>query len=170
MSRYAGVLRSIQRRLQLLEGELSQLEQEHRDTADVHILGHLRAMLQEFQETALSEIRHMGKYSTARVYGEGDRPGRVLANLIHPSRSANLINTTVAADGSVIGDPDMVAARFREYYQTLYTTKGDPDPNAIWDYLTYIMLLRLSKVEREALGAPFNLGEIAKALGGMAEG
>ncbi|KAJ1191199.1 hypothetical protein NDU88_000515, partial [Pleurodeles waltl] len=111
----------------------------------------------------------MGKYATARVYGEGDRPGRVLANLIRPSRSANLINTAMAADGSVIGDPEMVATRFREYYQTLYTTKGDPDPNAIWDYLTHIMLPRLLDVDIEALRAPFTLGEIAKALGGMAE-
>ncbi|KAJ1153741.1 hypothetical protein NDU88_006499 [Pleurodeles waltl] len=114
MSKHAGVLRSIRRRLQLLEGELSQLEQEHRDTADVRTLGHIRAKLQEFQETALSEIRHMGKYAAARAYGEGDRPSRVLESLIRPSRSANLINNAVAADGSMIGDPECVATRFRE--------------------------------------------------------
>ncbi|KAJ1085260.1 hypothetical protein NDU88_005393 [Pleurodeles waltl] len=107
----------------------------------------------------------MGKYATAAVYGEGDRPGTVLANLIRPSRSANVISTTIAADGSVIGDPEIVATRFREYYQTLYTTRGDPDPNAVWDYLTHIMLPRLSEADREALGEPFTLGEITKALG-----
>ncbi|KAJ1140297.1 hypothetical protein NDU88_006654 [Pleurodeles waltl] len=161
---------SIRKRLQLLEGELSQLEQEHCDTADVRILGHIRAKLQEFQETVLSEIQHMGKYAVARAYGEGNRPGRVLANLICPSRSANLINNAVAADGSVTGDPERVATRFHECYQTLYTTKGDPDPNAIGDYLTHIVLPKLSDDDRKALGAPFTLGEIAKALGGGGEG
>ncbi|KAJ1084137.1 hypothetical protein NDU88_004290 [Pleurodeles waltl] len=113
------------------------LEQEHRDTADVRTLGHIRAKLQEFQERALSEVRHMGKYAVARAYGEGDRPGKVLANLIRPSRSTNLTNKAVAADGIIIGDPESVATRFREYYQTLYTTRGGPDPNAIRDCHSY---------------------------------
>ncbi|KAJ1198278.1 hypothetical protein NDU88_002120 [Pleurodeles waltl] len=73
--------------------------------------------MQEFQETALSEVRHMGKYAVARVYGEGDRPGKVLANLIRASRSTNLINKTAATDGSILTDPEDVASRFREYYQ-----------------------------------------------------
>ncbi|KAJ1152503.1 hypothetical protein NDU88_005278 [Pleurodeles waltl] len=145
------------------------LVQEHRDTADVRTLGHIRTKVQEFQETAVSEVRHMGKYAVARVYGEGDRPGRVLENLIRPRRSTNLIIKAVAVDGSIVGDPESVAARFREYYQTLYTTRGGPDPNAIRDYLTHIVLPKLSDNDREALGAPFTLGEIAKALGCMAE-
>ncbi|KAJ1158117.1 hypothetical protein NDU88_010811 [Pleurodeles waltl] len=156
--------------LQLLEGELSQLEQEHRDTADKCTLGYIRAKVQEFQETALSEVRHMGKYAVARAYGEGDRLGRVIANLIRPSRSTNLFSKTVAADGSIIGNPESVAARFREYYQTLNTTRGAPEPNAIKEYPTHIVLPKLSDSDREALGAPFTLGEITKALGGMAEG
>ncbi|KAJ1172640.1 hypothetical protein NDU88_004484 [Pleurodeles waltl] len=94
--RTGGVLRSIRGRLQLLEGELSQLEQEHRDTADTRTLGHICAKMQEFQETALSEVRHMGKYAVARAYGEGDRPGKVLANLIHPSRKTKRQQQMVA--------------------------------------------------------------------------
>ncbi|KAJ1152755.1 hypothetical protein NDU88_005530 [Pleurodeles waltl] len=119
-----GVVRSIRRQLQLLERELSQLEQEHRDTSNVHTSGHIHAKLQEFQETALSEIQHLGKYATARVYGQGDRPGGVRANLIRPSRNANTIKTAEAEDGSVIGDSESIAARFREYYQSLY--QGGP--------------------------------------------
>ncbi|KAJ1141849.1 hypothetical protein NDU88_008177 [Pleurodeles waltl] len=155
MSKHAGELRSIRGRLQLLEGELSQLEQEHRDTADTRTLGHIRAKMQEFQETALSEVCHMGKYAVARAYGEGDRPGKVLANLIRPSRSTNLINKTAATDGSILTDPEDEAARFREYYQTLYTTRGSPEPNAIKEYLTHIELPKLSESDREALEAPF---------------
>ncbi|KAJ1107589.1 hypothetical protein NDU88_004979 [Pleurodeles waltl] len=104
-------LRSIRGRLQLLERELSQLQQEHCDTADTGTLGHIRVKVQEYQETALLEIRHMGKYAVARTYGEGDRPGKVLANLIHPSRSANLINKMTATDGSTLNDPEDIAAR-----------------------------------------------------------
>ncbi|KAJ1218273.1 hypothetical protein NDU88_005856 [Pleurodeles waltl] len=112
----------------------------------------------------------MGKYVVARTYGEGDRPGKVLANLIRPSRSTNLINTMTATDGSTLNDPEDIAARFLEYYQTLYTTRGNSDPNAINEYLTRMVLPKLSENDREALGAPLTLVEIAKALGSMAEG
>ncbi|KAJ1124794.1 hypothetical protein NDU88_003243 [Pleurodeles waltl] len=145
------------------------LVQEYRDTEDTRTSGHIRAKMQEFQETALSEVRHMGKYAVARAYGKGDRPGKALANLIHPSRSTNLINKTIAADGSILIDPEDIAARFREYYQTLYTTRGNPKPNAIKEYLTHIELQKLSESDRAALGAPFTLGKIAKELGSMAE-
>ncbi|KAJ1177213.1 hypothetical protein NDU88_002474 [Pleurodeles waltl] len=152
------------------KGELSQLEQEHSDTADTCTLGHIRVKVQEYQETALSEIRHMGKYAVARTYGEGDRPGKVLPNLIRPSRSANRMNKSTATDGSILTDPEDIAARFREYYQTLYTTKANSEPNVIKEYLTHIVLPKLSESDTEALVAPFTLIEIAKALGSMAEG
>ncbi|KAJ1188998.1 hypothetical protein NDU88_005751 [Pleurodeles waltl] len=93
------MLQSIRGRLRLLEGELSQLEQEHCDTADTSTLGHIRVKVQEYQETSPSEIRHMGKYAVAQTYGKGDRP-----------------NKMTAADGRVLNDPEDIAARFREYY------------------------------------------------------
>ncbi|KAJ1171926.1 hypothetical protein NDU88_003783 [Pleurodeles waltl] len=111
----------------------------------------------------------MGKYAVARTYGEGDRPGKVLENLIHPSRNTNLITKITATDGSTLNDPEDIAVRFSEYYQTLYTTRGNSDPNAINEYLTRMVLPKLLENDREALGAPFTLGEIAKALGSMAE-
>ncbi|KAJ1162030.1 hypothetical protein NDU88_002509 [Pleurodeles waltl] len=111
----------------------------------------------------------MGKYAVARTYGKGDRPGKVLANLIRPCRSTNLINKMTATDGRMLNNPEDIAARFREYYQTLYTSRGDSDPDTIQEYLAHIVLPKLSESDREALGAPFTLAEIASALGSMAE-
>ncbi|KAJ1197031.1 hypothetical protein NDU88_000893, partial [Pleurodeles waltl] len=139
--------------------------QEHRDIADTGTLGFIRSKIQEYQVTALSEIRHMGKYAVARTYGEGDRPGKVLANLIRPSRSTNLINTMTATDGSTLNDPEDIAARFREYYQTLYTTRGNSDPNDINEYLTCMVLPKLSENDREALGGTIHFGRDSNSTG-----
>ncbi|KAJ1207769.1 hypothetical protein NDU88_003159 [Pleurodeles waltl] len=157
--------RSIRGHLHLLEREISQLEQDHQVTADAHILGHINTKIQEFQKTALSEVQHLGKYATARLYGEGDRPGGVLASLIRPNRDKNTITVIKAEDGSELRDPERIAARFRDYYQSLYTSRVDPDPGALNDYLTHITMPQLTDADRGALGAPLTLSEMAKALG-----
>ncbi|KAJ1113796.1 hypothetical protein NDU88_002037 [Pleurodeles waltl] len=89
-------------RLNLLERELVQLEQEHLNGVGSRTLGHKHTKLMEFQDTALAEIKHLGKYATARVYGESERPGLVLANLIHPDKEKSMIIAVQAEDSSEI--------------------------------------------------------------------
>ncbi|KAJ1107002.1 hypothetical protein NDU88_004399 [Pleurodeles waltl] len=83
---------------------------------DNQILGNMGSKLEDFQDTALTEIQHMGKYATACVYGEGERAGRVLANMIHRSREKDTITAVQAEDGSELIDPEQIVNRFREYY------------------------------------------------------
>ncbi|KAJ1118072.1 hypothetical protein NDU88_006267 [Pleurodeles waltl] len=101
--------------LRLLEQELAQLEQDHQNTEDNQTLGHIHAKLLEFQDTTLVEIWHLGKYATTRAYGEGERPGLVLANLIRPNREKSVIIAVQAEDGSELRDPELIVARFCEY-------------------------------------------------------
>ncbi|KAJ1165412.1 hypothetical protein NDU88_005840 [Pleurodeles waltl] len=146
------------------------LEQDHQNTADNQTLGHIHARLLEFQDTALEEIQHLGKYATSRVYGEGDRPGSVLANLIHPSREKNVIQAVQAVDGSELRDPELIVARFREYYQSLYASRFTPDREGLLDYLTHITMPQLTDADRETLMALLTLEEMDGVLGGMADG
>ncbi|KAJ1192807.1 hypothetical protein NDU88_002113 [Pleurodeles waltl] len=59
-----------QGRLSTLERELTQSEQEQELNADDQTLDPIQVKLTEFQDTAWAEVQHMGKYATARVYGE----------------------------------------------------------------------------------------------------
>ncbi|KAJ1124462.1 hypothetical protein NDU88_002923 [Pleurodeles waltl] len=119
IAKHAGFLRSIRVRLDILEKEIAQLEREHLRTPDSQILGRIRIKLVEFQDTALTEVQHMGKYATAHIYEEGERPGEVLVNLTCPNRESDTIMVVQAEDGSEITDPEHIANRFREYYETL---------------------------------------------------
>ncbi|KAJ1203531.1 hypothetical protein NDU88_007316 [Pleurodeles waltl] len=95
-----------------LEKELAQLEQEHLLTADRHVLCRIHTKLVEFQDTALTEVQHMGTYATAHIYGEAERPGAVLANIAHPNREKDTIMAIQDEDGNVITDPERIANRF----------------------------------------------------------
>ncbi|KAJ1104855.1 hypothetical protein NDU88_002264 [Pleurodeles waltl] len=94
-------------RLQLLEQDLAQLEQDHYNAAASRTLGQIHSKLLEFQDMAIA-VQHLGKYANAQMYGEGERPSSVLANLIRPHREQNVIITVQAADGSEIRDPEHI--------------------------------------------------------------
>ncbi|KAJ1082869.1 hypothetical protein NDU88_003032 [Pleurodeles waltl] len=158
------------RRLGALERELAQLEEEQELNADDKAPGCICAKLTEFQDTAWAEVQHMGKYATARMYGEGERPGSTLAKMICPNRGDNLITVIQVEDGSEIREPELIPNRFCEYYQSLYTTKIVQDPEGLLDDLMHIEMPRLAEADRDSLSAPLTLEEMNKVIGGMAEG
>ncbi|KAJ1177668.1 hypothetical protein NDU88_002920 [Pleurodeles waltl] len=145
IEKHAGVLRSVRGRLDTLERELAQLEQTHLYTTDGLVLEAMHTKLEEFQDMAITEFQHMGKYATACVYGEGERPGMVLVNLICPSRGRDMITKVQAEDDKELTDPEQIVARFHEYYEGLYTSKIAPDLGVLTDYLSYIKLPSIGK-------------------------
>ncbi|KAJ1090787.1 hypothetical protein NDU88_003916 [Pleurodeles waltl] len=134
-------------RLGALEQDLEQLEEEQELNADDQTLGRIRAKLTEFQDTAGAKVQHMGKYATARVYGERERPGSTLAKVIRPNRDS-LITVIQAEDDSEIREPELIPKRFYEYYQSLYATKIVQDPEGLLDYLTHTEMPRLAVEDR----------------------
>ncbi|KAJ1088585.1 hypothetical protein NDU88_001742 [Pleurodeles waltl] len=74
--------------------------------------------------------------------------GSVLANVIRPKREKNMIIAVQAEVGSEITEPELIASRFCEYYEPLYTFKSVPDPEALLDYLLHIVLLWLKETDR----------------------
>ncbi|KAJ1172032.1 hypothetical protein NDU88_003887 [Pleurodeles waltl] len=153
-----------------LERELAQLEQEQVLGADDGALGHIRAKLSEFQDTAMAEVQHMGKYAMTRVYGEGERPVSTLAKVIRPNKDNNLTTVIQAEDGSEIRELELIPNRFREYYESLYASRVVQDSEGLLYYLMHNEMPRLADIDRESLGVPLTLEEMNKAIGGMAEG
>ncbi|KAJ1108193.1 hypothetical protein NDU88_005575 [Pleurodeles waltl] len=115
-------------------------------------------------ELATSQVKLNKELSTLRLKTCGG------SGLIRPYRDKNALMTIEAESGGEIVDSKLIAARFRDFYQSLYTSKVDPDPVALLDYLTHITMPQLTDTDREALMAPLTLSEMTKALGGMAEG
>ncbi|KAJ1119249.1 hypothetical protein NDU88_007435 [Pleurodeles waltl] len=169
IAKHAGVLKLIRRHLCSVGKELAQLQQEHMHRVDSWTVGNIHAKLIEFQDTALMAIHNLGKYATAGEYGEGERPGLVLANLIHPNREKHMIIAVQAEDGSEIQEPELIAGRFRDYYESLYASSVAPDQEALMEYLAHIGVPRLTDADGESLMAPLTLEEMGRALGGMAE-
>lgn len=151
MAKHAGVLRDIRNRLSLLERMLTILEADLLADNTTQVQEQLKETLEEYHSTADDELKHMGKYATARVYGEGDRPGSVLAALARHRLNAPTILEIQNKEGDLLAEQTEVNDRFRRYYQDLYTTKVSPTDEDISNYLGYIKLPWLTNDHREFL-------------------
>ncbi|KAJ1157676.1 hypothetical protein NDU88_010380 [Pleurodeles waltl] len=69
MVKHAGVLRSLRTHLRQLEVKIADWESSLEAGREKTGLSSLKRKLVDFQETAQSEVMHIGKYAVARVYG-----------------------------------------------------------------------------------------------------
>ncbi|KAJ1107642.1 hypothetical protein NDU88_005032 [Pleurodeles waltl] len=84
LPKHVGVHSSIRNRLAQLDLELAELEWQHMETEERHLLASIKTKIDECHKVSQSEVNHLGKYAVARVYGEGERPGATLAALLQP--------------------------------------------------------------------------------------
>lgn len=170
MAKHSGILRSIRQRLSVVEGALKDLELRQLTENTQDVTDAIKSLLSEYQEEADREVKYLGKYAIARTYGEGDRPGSVLANLLKAKRRKTQIPQVRAADGTLLTDENAIAQRFQQYYTELFATRSTGLEDEIQEYLEYIKLLFLSEPYREFLMQPIEKDEIMEALMGMKAG
>ena len=74
LSKSAGILKSIQSRLQHLERELRALERLHADMGDGALLAQILTTLSEFLYEGDREVLYLGRAAHTQWYGGRDRP------------------------------------------------------------------------------------------------
>lgn len=130
----------------------------------------LRQKLAEHLDIANDKLTHMGKYASARCYGEREIPGATLAGILRPKRELDAMVGMRDDDGNILLTTEDIANHFRAFYKKLYTSQSTSSTEAIEDYLSYIKIPWLVVEHREHLMAPLTSDEIREALKGMASG
>lgn len=139
-------------------------------SADETISQEIRELLGEYRDAADAEVKHLGKYATARVYGEGERPGAVLAQLLKTWRSKTQVSELKSAKGDVLTEETEIAGRFKQFYAELYSARSVGTEDEITDYLAHIKLPFLTNTHREYLMRPIEKDDILLALSSMKVG
>lgn len=154
MSKHSGVLRSLRQRLMLFERKIGDCESRALLEGNAANTEALKQLLAEYQEEADTEVQHLGKYARARAYGEGDRPGSVLANMMKAKRHKTTVLAIRSAEGALLTEEEEIANRFRQYYSELYASRASGMSDEILDYLEHIQMPFLSGSQREFLMHP----------------
>lgn len=122
IAKQAGVLKSIGQRLHTLEDQLKDNEKRFFNSGEGTHMASARELLSEYTEEANREVTFMGKCSTARWYGEGDRPGRTLADLLRPLSNAIIITELRNEGGDPIRGSQQILNHLTDFYSNLHTS------------------------------------------------
>ncbi|KAJ1135881.1 hypothetical protein NDU88_002310 [Pleurodeles waltl] len=126
--------------------------------------------IEDYNALAQDEVTHLGRYTTARTYGEGKRPSAALFTLIRCDREADGVLSVMDERRMLVNGAPQVLEQFWAYYSGLYKSQIPYNEEATTDYLEHIAMNWLSDAHRERLISPLRPAEIAVALKGMANG
>lgn len=170
ISTNAGILKDIRTQLSKREAELSALEQEYERTYNIGTLSKIRTVLSEYQEFAVDELKYMSRRQTARTYGEGGRPGRVLVQKIcsgHKPQSVILIHDDKDTPRH---DPQGILSAFMNSYSNLYKSCPTPAQSETMTYLEDVAIAWLSDMHREYLSQPITVEEVTEVVKSLPNG
>ena len=117
-------------------------------------LANFTELAREFHDLTDREAHFCSKYSRARAYGEGERPGHTLASLIRPKWASGNMMAITDASGGLLYSSECILHRFREYYHTLYMTQSTDDQAELQIFLDQVSLAWLNTDHREELYLP----------------
>ena len=103
ISQHAGILRVLRHTIANIEKELQHLDKLAVEPCGSPQLGRRAQLMQEFREAADREHKYISKFARARRYGEGERPGRILADLLLPPGSSTYITEVRDTEGGKSG-------------------------------------------------------------------
>lgn len=157
--KHAGVLSSIRD-----EQKLKYIDITMQSTPSLAALRDRSSLMADFTDAAAREVKYVGKYAKARVYGEGERPGRTLAHLLRPHyQSVFVTQLDTDAGDSLTKGADIITA-FLDYYIKLYQTRYPPSGQALNDYLQEIAIVWLEEGQQDFLASPIDADEIKRAI------
>lgn len=170
ISKQSGVLKSLRSTLSTLEHDIQSCEQRYYTTGDITNLAEIRTKLTDFQEAAEAEVKYLGTYTKARQYGEGDRPGRTLANTLKHRSPSTYITELKGDNLEPIRGQEATLAYLTSFYSTLYSATQNLTHPDLAFYLQSIALLWLDNDDRAYLDEPFTAEDITSVIGSMANG
>lgn len=121
----------------------------------------------KFQEEADRETKYMYKYTQARRYGEGDRPGKTLAALLRAPRGSSYITELNTDGGASVREPAEIVKNMAQFYRELYTSQANPAQADITDYLDTIALTWFNNNARTYMELPFTTDDIKQVISSM---
>lgn len=84
ISKYVGSLREIRAAMSRIEDDIAALDSSSLPDPDGALETKRLGLLQDFRDAADRELHYLHTQHAARQHGEGDRPGRLLAQLLRP--------------------------------------------------------------------------------------
>lgn len=109
-------------------------------------------------------------FTKQRYFEFGDKPHKLLARQLRKLENDRTIHKIKSGSGDVPTYPKNINDRFRQFYETLYTSEVNSVGETIQTFLDKCDLPSLSHADRDTLGADITCKELLVTIGSMKNG
>ncbi|KAJ1155329.1 hypothetical protein NDU88_008059 [Pleurodeles waltl] len=156
--------------LSKLETKALILERQQMTSESASVLRQLTRVREEIKHTALESEKHIWRASAARIYGWGDKNGKLLHWLATRPLANRVIPEIMEDSGSLSKTPIEIAQRFASYYTRLYAEHPRPTAEKESPLLNGITLPSVPLAIRDRIDEPIDLAEVISAITSLAPG
>ncbi|KAJ1214279.1 hypothetical protein NDU88_001902 [Pleurodeles waltl] len=167
LSKQHGALKALRREMADIEGRLVELERRLAEGWSGEVLAEIRREVSLYEEASLREICFTGRHARARRYGEGERAGRTLADMLRRPWASNYVTEVVGAEGEKVTGTNGVMQVLTEYFAQLYAAPEGLNEAAAQTYFADIALVWFDEAHRLYLDVLFSVEEVAAAIRGL---
>ncbi|KAJ1161341.1 hypothetical protein NDU88_001828 [Pleurodeles waltl] len=157
-------------RVSELEAEALNLERQQTTSSSASILRQITRVREEISHLVLESAKHLWRASAARVYGWGDKNGKLLHWLATRPLANRIIPEIRDDSGALSKTPIEIAQSFASYYACLYAEHPRPTIERESPLLNDITLSRVSQAARSRMDETISLAEIVSAIASLASG
>lgn len=106
-------------------------------------------------------------FTKQRYFEFGDKPHKLLARQLRKLENDRTIHRIKSGSGNILTSPKDINDRFRQFYETLYTSESTSLPETMQSFLDECELPSLSQTDRDALEADITCEELLATIGSM---
>ncbi|KAJ1164603.1 hypothetical protein NDU88_005039 [Pleurodeles waltl] len=153
-----------------LEARALRLERQQMTSSSAAALRQLTMVREEIKHIMLDSARCIWRASVARIYGWGDKNGKLLHWLAARPLASRVIPEILEPSDALSRTPAEIAQSFASYYAHLYAMHPRPAIEKETPLLNEITLPRISLEARDRLDETISLAEITSAISSLASG
>lgn len=156
-------LHDLESKLSALDGLLQQSYDEDVKLQFDLVKKEINAIMKQRAEFLIHRTRQM-------YYFSGARPSRLLALRLQSNEHFSDISTIKSKDGNILNEPSQVNATLRSCHAELYRSEVSHNQDACDNFLSKILLPKLSEEDSLKLDTPITLDELKEAASDMCNG
>ncbi|KAJ1119450.1 hypothetical protein NDU88_007635 [Pleurodeles waltl] len=153
-----------------LENKARRLECQHKNLASASTMRKLTRVREDIKHIMLDSAKHMWRASAGRIYGWGDKNGKLLHWLATRPMANRIIPEILDDSGTLVKTAVEIAHSFASYYARLYARHPRPAVERESPLLNEITFPGVTPEVRDRLDEAIGLVEVCNAISGLASG
>ena len=163
----AAEKRKSKERLTEIDNQLADMEVLYREGNKPELLKKITALRYEYNTLLSKNVSRLLVQIRQKYFEFGDKPHRLLSRQLRQTQASRAIHSIKSDDGTLWTDPEKINKCFAVFYERVYQSQGEPDPDEMETFFENLDLPKLSAESSLSLDKELNSKEIMEVISSL---